>query len=66
VQELVDIGINHLLVRFIGDWTATTRPIAESSMRLFAREVMPRFQNIAPLRDPLALDIGAMSDADVR
>jgi len=62
VQELVDIGINHLLVRFIGDWTATTRPIAEASMRLFAKEVMPRFKDVAPLRDPLALDLGTPSE----
>jgi alkanesulfonate monooxygenase SsuD/methylene tetrahydromethanopterin reductase-like flavin-dependent oxidoreductase (luciferase family) len=63
VQELVDIGINHLLIRFIGDWTGTTRPIAEASMRMFARDIMPRFQTIAPLRDPLALDLGPASDA---
>ena len=65
VQELADIGINHLLVRFIGDWTATTRPIAEASMRLFSREIMPRFKDLAPLRDPLALDLGAASEAPV-
>ena len=63
VQELVDIGINHLLIRFIGDWTGTTRPIAEASMRMFARDIMPRFQTIAPLRDPLALDLSPASDA---
>ena len=55
LQELVDIGINHVLVRFVGQWTATTRPIAETSMRLFAREVMPRFAMVPPLRNPLSL-----------
>lgn len=44
VQELSDFGINHLLVRFLGEWTGTTRHISERSMRLFASEVMPRFQ----------------------
>lgn len=62
VQEHVDLGINHLLLRFIGDWTGTTRPIAEASMRLFAREVMPRFKDIAPLQDPLAIDLDAASE----
>jgi alkanesulfonate monooxygenase SsuD/methylene tetrahydromethanopterin reductase-like flavin-dependent oxidoreductase (luciferase family) len=55
VQELVDLGINHLLVRFLGEWTGETRSISEKSMRLFSREVMPRFKAIPPLRDPLAL-----------
>jgi alkanesulfonate monooxygenase SsuD/methylene tetrahydromethanopterin reductase-like flavin-dependent oxidoreductase (luciferase family) len=43
VQELADLGINHLLVRFLGEWTAQTRAISEESMKLFARDVMPRF-----------------------
>jgi hypothetical protein len=30
-------------------------------MRLFARNVMPRFKDIPPLRDPLALDLSAAS-----
>jgi alkanesulfonate monooxygenase SsuD/methylene tetrahydromethanopterin reductase-like flavin-dependent oxidoreductase (luciferase family) len=59
VQELADLGINHLLLRFIGEWTGETRSIAEKSMRLFARDVMPRFKDIAPLRDPLALNLSA-------
>jgi alkanesulfonate monooxygenase SsuD/methylene tetrahydromethanopterin reductase-like flavin-dependent oxidoreductase (luciferase family) len=57
VQELRDLGINHLLVRFLGEWPGETRPISEASMRLFSREVMPRFKDISPLTDPLALDI---------
>lgn len=61
VQAMADLGINHLLVRFLGEWTGETRDVSESSMRLFAREVMPRFLDIAPLRDPLALDLSAAS-----
>ena len=56
VQGLVDAGINHLLVRFLGEWTGETRAVSENSMRLFAREVMPRFRDIPPPTDPLALD----------
>jgi hypothetical protein len=48
-------------VRFLGEWTGETRGISENSMRLFAREVMPRFKDVAPLRDPLALDLSAVS-----
>jgi alkanesulfonate monooxygenase SsuD/methylene tetrahydromethanopterin reductase-like flavin-dependent oxidoreductase (luciferase family) len=61
VQRMADLGINHLLVRFLGEWTGETRGISENSMRLFAREVMPRFKDVAPLRDPLALDLSAVS-----
>lgn len=55
LQLLADMDINHLLVRFIGEWTGRTRHVAEGSMRLFAREVMPRFTGIPPLREPLPL-----------
>ena len=57
VQQLTDLGINHLLVRFMGEWTGETRAISEQSMRLFSREVMPRFHHIAPLCDPRALNL---------
>ena len=60
VQELSELGVNHLLARFIGEWTGETRHIAEKSMRLFSKEVMPRFRDIAPLRDPFALDLSAV------
>ena len=49
VQHLVDVGLNHLLVRFLGEWTGETRDISERSMRLFASEVIPRFKDIPPL-----------------
>jgi alkanesulfonate monooxygenase SsuD/methylene tetrahydromethanopterin reductase-like flavin-dependent oxidoreductase (luciferase family) len=57
LQELADLGINHLLARFMGEWTGETRHISEKSMRLFSREVIPRFRDIAPLRDPHELDL---------
>jgi alkanesulfonate monooxygenase SsuD/methylene tetrahydromethanopterin reductase-like flavin-dependent oxidoreductase (luciferase family) len=60
VQELVDLGINHLLVRFMGEWTGETRHISEQSMLLFAREIMPRFKHIPPLHDARALNRHAM------
>ncbi|HLI21106.1 MAG TPA: LLM class flavin-dependent oxidoreductase [Stellaceae bacterium] len=59
VQELVDLGINHLLVRFLGEWPGETKPISEASMKLFAKEVLPRFKDVPPLKDPLALDLQA-------
>jgi alkanesulfonate monooxygenase SsuD/methylene tetrahydromethanopterin reductase-like flavin-dependent oxidoreductase (luciferase family) len=43
VQQLADIGINHLHVRFLGEWNGETRQIAADSAELFAKEVMPRF-----------------------
>jgi alkanesulfonate monooxygenase SsuD/methylene tetrahydromethanopterin reductase-like flavin-dependent oxidoreductase (luciferase family) len=49
VQALVDLGINHLLIRFLGEWAGATRSVSETSMRLFAREVIPRFRDVAPL-----------------
>ncbi|MSQ19243.1 MAG: LLM class flavin-dependent oxidoreductase [Betaproteobacteria bacterium] len=55
VQELVDLGINHLLARFQGEWASKTRYISEESMRLFSSEIMPRFKDVPPLRDPHAL-----------
>jgi alkanesulfonate monooxygenase SsuD/methylene tetrahydromethanopterin reductase-like flavin-dependent oxidoreductase (luciferase family) len=57
VQELRDLGVNHLLVRFLGEWPGETRPISEASMRLFGREVLPRFKDLPPLHDPRALEL---------
>ena len=50
VQKLADLGINHLLVRFLGEWPGQTRWVSEQSMKLFAQEVAPRFKGIAPQR----------------
>jgi alkanesulfonate monooxygenase SsuD/methylene tetrahydromethanopterin reductase-like flavin-dependent oxidoreductase (luciferase family) len=57
VQVLADLGINHLLARFLGEWVGKTRYISEESMRLFSQQVTPRFRDIAPLSDPRALDL---------
>jgi alkanesulfonate monooxygenase SsuD/methylene tetrahydromethanopterin reductase-like flavin-dependent oxidoreductase (luciferase family) len=54
VQQMADLGVNHLLVRFLGEWAGETRYVSETSMRLFAREIIPRFRAIPPLREPLA------------
>ena len=43
IQELVDLGINHMHLRFIGEWAGETRQTVKESAELFAREVMPRF-----------------------
>jgi alkanesulfonate monooxygenase SsuD/methylene tetrahydromethanopterin reductase-like flavin-dependent oxidoreductase (luciferase family) len=43
VQRLQDLGVNHLLLRFLGEWHGSTRWISEQSMRLFSEQVMPEF-----------------------
>jgi alkanesulfonate monooxygenase SsuD/methylene tetrahydromethanopterin reductase-like flavin-dependent oxidoreductase (luciferase family) len=43
VQELVDLGLNHLHLRFLGEWAGETKHICKESIELFAKEVMPRF-----------------------
>jgi alkanesulfonate monooxygenase SsuD/methylene tetrahydromethanopterin reductase-like flavin-dependent oxidoreductase (luciferase family) len=45
VGWLHGLGIEHLLVRFLGEWHGQTRWIAERSMRLFSEQVMPRFHD---------------------
>ena len=57
VKELRDLGINHLLVRFLGEWPGAPSSISAKSMRLFSRDVIPRFTNIAPPKDPLELAV---------
>jgi hypothetical protein len=47
------MGIQHVLVRFMGEWSGETRHISEASMRLFARDVMPRFRT--PHRNGVAI-----------
>lgn len=59
VRALSELGINHLLVRFIGEWTGETRPIAENSMRLFAKHVIPQFKDMPALADPRSLNLTA-------
>ncbi len=43
VRELHEKGVNHLLLRFLGEWHASTRWISEQSMRLFSERVRPEF-----------------------
>ena len=43
IQELVDLGIIHMHLRFTGEWAGETRQTVKDSAELFAREVMPRF-----------------------
>lgn len=43
VRRLQDLGVNHLLLRFLGEWHGSTRWISEQSMRLFSEQVMPEF-----------------------
>ena len=61
VGRFAELGMNHLLVRFMGEWTGETRGVAETSMRLFAREVMPRFQHLPAMKDPLEIDLGVQA-----
>lgn len=56
VQALADLGINHLLLRFLGEWPGKTRYISEQSMKLFAEHVAPRFRDVAPMRDLIAAE----------
>lgn len=57
IQQLADGGINHVLLRFIGEWSGETRHISENSMRLFADEVMPRFKDVPPKSVVLDFDM---------
>jgi alkanesulfonate monooxygenase SsuD/methylene tetrahydromethanopterin reductase-like flavin-dependent oxidoreductase (luciferase family) len=50
VHALHALGVNHLLLRFVGEWVGDTRWISEESMKLFAEEVAPRFRDSAPAR----------------
>lgn len=44
VRDLHEKGVNHLLVRFLGEWHASTRWISEQSMQLFSEQVIPLFE----------------------
>jgi len=62
IQQISDWGVSHILLRFTGEWSGETRDVAEKSMRLFHQEVMPRFRDIAPLADPLAVDLNGLGE----
>lgn len=59
IQELVDLGINHVHIRFLGEWLGKTQDVCRKSAELFAKEVMPRFAQVGPLADPLAFEAPA-------
>jgi alkanesulfonate monooxygenase SsuD/methylene tetrahydromethanopterin reductase-like flavin-dependent oxidoreductase (luciferase family) len=61
VQEVMDQGINHLLLRFVGEWPGKTRHICEASARLFAQEVMPRFKDRQPSLNLRSLELNVSS-----
>jgi alkanesulfonate monooxygenase SsuD/methylene tetrahydromethanopterin reductase-like flavin-dependent oxidoreductase (luciferase family) len=48
VKQLAEMGINHLHLRFLGEWDGETRDICKTSTELFAKEVMPRFAETRP------------------
>jgi alkanesulfonate monooxygenase SsuD/methylene tetrahydromethanopterin reductase-like flavin-dependent oxidoreductase (luciferase family) len=50
VQQLADMCINHLHLRFFGEWDGETRHICKTSAELFAKEVLPRFADGQSLR----------------
>jgi alkanesulfonate monooxygenase SsuD/methylene tetrahydromethanopterin reductase-like flavin-dependent oxidoreductase (luciferase family) len=54
IEQLSEWGINHLLLRFVGEWAGETKGICESSMRLFNKEVMPRFERGPALNGSMA------------
>ncbi len=60
VREIADLGINHLMVRFLGEYAGKTRHICEMSAELFANNIAPQFTDIPPLRDPLSIELGEL------
>jgi len=54
VQALVDMGINNLHLRFLGEWAGETRQTCKESAELFAKEVMPRFADEKFAHQPMA------------
>ncbi len=52
VKQLADMGLNHLHLRFLGEWAGETQHICKDSAELFAKEVLPRFSDAQPLRQP--------------
>ena len=43
VSQLAAKGINHLHLRFLGEWAGETRYVCKDSAELFAKEVLPLF-----------------------
>jgi alkanesulfonate monooxygenase SsuD/methylene tetrahydromethanopterin reductase-like flavin-dependent oxidoreductase (luciferase family) len=54
IHELVELGINHVHLRFIGEYAGKSRQTMIDSAELFAREVMPRFAATDIVAEPVA------------
>jgi alkanesulfonate monooxygenase SsuD/methylene tetrahydromethanopterin reductase-like flavin-dependent oxidoreductase (luciferase family) len=52
VRQLEEMGVNHLHLRFLGEIDGETAHIAKTSAELFAKEVLPRFVDAPPSRQP--------------
>jgi alkanesulfonate monooxygenase SsuD/methylene tetrahydromethanopterin reductase-like flavin-dependent oxidoreductase (luciferase family) len=52
VKQFADMGINHLHLRFLGEWDGETRHICKTSAEMFAKEVLPRFVDVQPSQWP--------------
>ena len=44
LRELQELGVNHVLLRFLGQWNGESKWIAQQSMKLFSEQVMPALQ----------------------
>lgn len=66
LQLYVDAGIGNLLISFNnGLYEPERRRIGRKSFDLFIKEVMPRFKDTAPPRDPLAIDLSGKRSTDL-
>jgi alkanesulfonate monooxygenase SsuD/methylene tetrahydromethanopterin reductase-like flavin-dependent oxidoreductase (luciferase family) len=55
VRQLEEMGVNHLHLRFLGEIDGETSHICKTSAELFAKEVMPRFADAKPVRQPASV-----------
>jgi len=59
MQTLADVGLGNVLLSFNnGLFDVDDKKTTEKSMRLFVKEVMPRFIAQKTPSDPLAIDLG--------
>lgn len=45
LNEFHELGVNHVLTRFLGEWDGATRGVSEQSMTLFAEQIAPQFSS---------------------
>jgi alkanesulfonate monooxygenase SsuD/methylene tetrahydromethanopterin reductase-like flavin-dependent oxidoreductase (luciferase family) len=45
IRHVAGLGINHLIVRFLGEWLGETRGLLERSVELFAEHIAPQFRD---------------------